>query len=196
MPKPWHATIDSRRREVRTAILDAATALAAEHGPRSVTMSQIAERSGIGRATIAKHFPDVETILHAWHERQLAAHLELLTQVRDHAGSAGERLETVLTAYAHIQQQRVRHHRYHDHGAELGAVLHRDEHVAEARHEVQKLIRELLDEVAESGELRDDARPDELAGYCVHALGAASDLPSKAAVHRLVTVILNGLRRP
>jgi hypothetical protein len=33
-----------------------------------------------------------------------------------------------------------------------------------------------------------------LASYCLHALGAAGSLPSKAAVHRLVTVTLAGLQ--
>jgi AcrR family transcriptional regulator len=195
VPTPWNATTDARRRE-RGAILDTAVALAAEHGPRAVTMAQIAERTGIGRATLATYFPDVETILHAWHQRRIAAHLELLGQVRDQADSAGERLAAVLTAYAHLHQQRVRHHRYHDHGAELDAFLHRDEHIAQARQHVHTLIRDLLVEEAASGEVRDDVGPDELAGYCVHALGAASELPSKDAVHRLVTVVLNGLRRP
>jgi hypothetical protein len=50
-------------------------------------------------------------------------------------------------------------------------------------------------EGARSGELRDDVAPDELAIYCLHALGAASTLPSKAAVRRLVVVTLAGLRR-
>ena len=35
---------------------------------------------------------------------------------------------------------------------------------------------------------------DELASYCLHALTAASSLPSKAAVRRLVKVTLAGLR--
>jgi len=35
---------------------------------------------------------------------------------------------------------------------------------------------------------------EELARYCVHALAAASGLPSKAAVRRLVMVTLAGLR--
>lgn len=52
----------------------------------------------------------------------------------------------------------------------------------------------LLSEGAETGELRDDVAPDELASYCLHALAAASSLPSKAAVRRLVTVTLTGLR--
>ncbi|WP_372497076.1 hypothetical protein [Streptomyces shenzhenensis] len=52
----------------------------------------------------------------------------------------------------------------------------------------------LLTEAAEAGELRDDVAPTELASYCPHALTAAGGLPSEAAVHRLVTVTLAGLR--
>jgi hypothetical protein len=55
------------------------------------------------------------------------------------------------------------------------------------------LIRDLLTEAAETGDIRDDVAPAELASYCLHALGAASGLQSKAAVRRLVTVILAGL---
>ncbi|MGH2358185.1 MAG: TetR/AcrR family transcriptional regulator, partial [Candidatus Limnocylindria bacterium] len=69
-------------REVRDAIMDSTTALVAEHGLLSVTMSQIAEETGIGRATLYKYFPDVEAILVAWHERQVTGHLEHLAEVR------------------------------------------------------------------------------------------------------------------
>jgi hypothetical protein len=55
-------------------------------------------------------------------------------------------------------------------------------------------IRDPLIEGAKAGDLRDDVVPDELASYCRHALTAASSLPSKAAVHRLVAVTLAGLR--
>jgi hypothetical protein len=41
---------------------------------------------------------------------------------------------------------------------------------------------------------RRDVAPDELAVYCLNALAAAGDLPSEAAVRRLVTVTLDGLR--
>ncbi|MGW4074402.1 SbtR family transcriptional regulator [Streptomyces asiaticus] len=47
---------------------------------------------------------------------------------------------------------------------------------------------------AASGALRDDVASDELAGCCLHALAVAGSLPTKAAVHRLVTVTLDGLR--
>ena len=186
VPKLWDDSIEAHRRAVREATLDTTAALVAEHGLRSVTMSQIAEEAGIGRATLYKYFSDVEAILVAWHERQIAAHLEYLAEVRDQTGDAGERLEAVLEAYALMSHQH--------HGNELAALLHQGEHVARARHHLSDFIRDLLIEGAETGDLRDDVAPDELATYCLHALAAAGSLPSKAAVRRLVTVTLAGLQ--
>src|SRR5438874_13369147 len=89
VPKLWNETIEAHRREVRDAILDTTAALVFEHGLRAVTMAQIAEQTGIGRATLYKYFPDIDTILHTWHHRQITAHLHQLTDVRDHAGEPG-----------------------------------------------------------------------------------------------------------
>jgi hypothetical protein len=97
----------------------------------------------------------------------------------------------VLEAYA-----RISHHREHHGTEELGALLHRGEHVDRAQQQLLELMRGLLTEVAETGDLRDDVPPDELASYCLHAPVAASNLPSEAAVRRLVTVTLAGLRPP
>ena len=191
MPKLWNDTIEAHRREVREAILQTAAALVAEHGLHAVTMSQIAEGTGIGRATLYKYFPDLEAILVAWHERHVAGHLEHLAEVRDRAGEAGERLEAVLEAYALISHQSREHH-----GTELAALVHRGEHMARAQQQLNDFIRDLLAEAAEAGDVRDDVAPDELASYCLHALTAASSLPSKTAVRRLVTVTLDGLRPP
>ena len=190
MPKLWNQTIAAHRHEVREAILDTTAALVAEHGLLSVTMSQIAEETGIGRATLYKYFPDVEAILVAGHHRHVARHIEQLVELRDQARGARERLEAVLHAYASIA-----HHREH-HGAELAALVHRGEHVARAQRQLLELIRELIADAAASGDVRSDVAPDELASYCLHALGAASDVRSKAGVRRLVAVTLAGLRAP
>ena len=56
VPKLWNETIEAHRRAVRDAILETTAALVAEHGLTSVTMSQIAEETGIGRATLYKYF--------------------------------------------------------------------------------------------------------------------------------------------
>ena len=189
MPKLWTETIEAHRREVRDAIVDTTAALVDEHGLRAVTMSQIAEETGIGRATLYKYFPDVEAILVAWHERQIAGHLEHLAQVRDRSGSPGERLASVLEAYALISHQTRGHH-----DRDLAAFLHGDRQVARAQRQLRDMIRDILVEGASSGELRDDVPPEELASYCLHALSAAGSLPSKSAVRRLVTVTLAALQ--
>ena len=187
MPRLWDETIEAHRRAVGDAILDAAAALATDHGLRSVTMSQIAERTGIGRATLYKYFPDVDAILVAWHDRQVRGHLEHLMAVRDQGLAATEHLKAVLETYALISHEH--------HGSELAAVLHRGEHVARARQHLSDFIRDLLTEGARDGDIRDDVAPDELANYSLHALSGAGSLPSKAAVRRLVGVTLDGLRR-
>ncbi|WP_431922342.1 TetR/AcrR family transcriptional regulator [Nonomuraea jabiensis] len=191
MPKLWNETIETHRHTVREAILETTWALVTEHGLMSVTMTRIAEKVGIGRATLYKYFPDVEAILTAYHERHVTGHLEQLAELRDHPGGARERLEAVLERYALISHHRGRH------GTdELEALLHRGEFVAHAQQRIIDLFRDLLAEVAAVGDLRDDVAPDELASYCLHALSGAGKLPSEAAVRRLVAVTLTGLRPP
>jgi AcrR family transcriptional regulator len=192
----WDDTIEAHRRSVEEAILDAAGALAAKRGVRAVTMSEVAAATGIGRATLYKYFPDVEAILLAWHERQVASHLAQLEALRDGAGTPSERLEAVLEGYALLHHELAAHHHgpeRHGGGSDLRALLHRGDHVARADRELRDFMRELLAESAQAGAVRADVPPDELARYSLQALTAASGL-SKAAVRRLVEVTLSGLR--
>lgn len=191
MPRLWTETVNAHRREVRTAVLEGAAALVAERGLRSVTMSEIAHRTGIGRATLYKYFPDVEAILTAWHTNQIEMHLDALTRVRDATDDPGERLRAVLIAFAELSHASRRHQ-----DVDLAAWLHREPGVAKAQSRLLAMFRELLDEAAQTGEVRDDVPTDELATYCLHALNAASTLTSRAAAHHFVQVTLDGVRRP
>ena len=134
------------------------------------------------------YFPDVEAILIAWHERQIADHLAQLVVIRDRSGSARGRLEAVLDAYALLSRQS---HGHND--TEFGALLHRNRQVMNAQQQVRDFVRDLLVKSAEDGDVRDDVAPEELATYCLHALAAAASLPSVAAVRRLVRVTVAGL---
>lgn len=186
VPKLWNETIDSHRRAVREAILDTAGVLANGQGLSSVTMSEIALGAGIGRATLYKYFPDVDAILVAWHERQVAIHLKYLAEIRAQGGYSHERLKAVLEAYALIAHQH--------HGTELSALLHQGQHIVRAQEQLSNFIGDMLTQGAEAGDIRKDIAPGELASYCLHALTAASSLPSKAAVLRLVKITMAGLR--
>ena len=186
MPRIWTDTIEEHRRAVREATLDTTAALVATRGLRGVTMSQVAQETGIGRATLYKYFSDVEEILVAWHERQIHGHLEELMALADGDRAPGDRLRSVLDTYALIQHEH--------HGSDLGALLHEGEHVTRAQRHLGGFVTGLIAEGVEVGEIRDDVAPRELAEYCVHALVAARQLRTKAAVHRLVDVTLAGRR--
>ena len=188
MPKLWTDTVEEHRRAVRDAVLAATAKLVAEQGLTSVTMSGIATETGIGRPTLYKYFPDVEAILIAWHERQVASHLQQLAAVRNQAGNA-DRLEAVLTAYALMTHEQP-------HGSEIAALLHRGKHIDRAHQHLTGLIENSLAEAARTGHVRSDVAPAELASYSLHALAASASLPSRAAVHRLVAVTLAGLEPP
>ncbi|MDH2388484.1 helix-turn-helix domain containing protein [Streptomyces sp. HNM0663] len=186
MPKLWNQTIDAHRHAVRDAVLDAAAELVEGGGLRAVTMSQLAERAGIGRATLYKYFPDAEAVLAAWHERQITAHLAQLREAANRPGPAVQRLTGVLTAYADLAGQR--------HGGELAAHLHQSAHVGHAEQHLTHLIATLITEGADAGNFRRDVPPAELAAYCLHALTAATALTMPDARDRLVNVTLHGLR--
>ncbi|NJP35755.1 TetR/AcrR family transcriptional regulator [Micromonospora thermarum] len=188
MPKLWTATIDAHRAAVRDAALNAMGELVAEHGLVALTMSQIAEKAGIGRATLYKYFPDAQAVLAAWHERQVTAHLDQLTAAVDPAAPAVARLQAVLHTYAQIQ-----HHSASHHGGELATPLHHSDHVDRARQRLHDFVEALITEAVHAGDVRDDVATDELATYCLHALTAAGNVTSQDGVHRLVAVILTGL---
>lgn len=189
VPRLWTDTIEEHRSAVRDATLDATAELIAEHGLRGVTMSRIAQHTGIGRATLYKYFADVDAILLAWHERQIREHLDQLTQLRDADQDPDTRLRLVLERYALLQHKQEPHA-----GSDIAAQLHRSEHVAHAHSQLQRLIRELIADAAAGGSVRADPSPDELANYCLHALAGATRLRSAAAVHRLLDLTLAGLQ--
>jgi hypothetical protein len=119
---------------------------------------------------------------------KINGHLGYLAEVRDRAGDAGEALAGVLEAYALISYESKGHR-----DTELAALLHRDKQVILAEKHLRNMIGDLLAEGAKVGTVRNDVQPGELASYCLHALTAASSLPSKAAVRRLAEVTLAGL---
>lgn len=191
MPRLWTETIETHRREVHEAILETTWRLAAEHGLLAVTMSRVAEQTGIGRATLYKYFPDVRSILMAGHERHVAAHVAELQALRRRHSRPADRLRAVLLAYAFIARNRRKHG-----NDELDALVHTGPQVQRAQQQILDVLRDVLGEAAGAGALRTDVGVDELALFCLHALAAAGNLRSDRAVERLVSVTLAGLRPP
>ncbi|NUT47914.1 MAG: TetR/AcrR family transcriptional regulator, partial [Saccharothrix sp.] len=171
------------------AILETTWTLVNERGPLSVTMTQIAEGVGIGRATLYKYFPDVESILRAHHQRHVDQHLDELTELVGGPGTADDRLHALLSHYARICHYRARHG-----SADLSALLHQDPDVTDAEERLHELFTQLLDEAAAGGRVRTDIAASELADYCLHALSAAAKAPGESATTRLVELTMRSLR--
>ena len=190
MPRLWSQTIETHRQEVSDAILETTAALVAEHGLRAVTMSQIAEQTGIGRATLYKYFPDVEAILVAWHQRHAAGRLADLAELRDQAADPSQALDSVLQAIA----THLLHEGKHGRGTDLVALVHKEEHVRGIQQELHHFLRDMLAQAAIAGYVRTDIPAVELANYCLHALTGATQSSSRASAQRLVDLTLAGLR--
>ncbi len=56
--------VDPRVERTRQAVLEAATALLRSEGPDAVTHVRVAEASGVGRATLYRHWPEQADLLH------------------------------------------------------------------------------------------------------------------------------------
>jgi AcrR family transcriptional regulator len=191
MPQLWAETVQAHRAEVRDAIVDAAAELVRRRGLLAVTMSQIATAAGIGRATLYKYFPDVEHVLAAWHERQVAAHLAVLAAIGEQPGEAAARLRAVILAYGEICQQRQQHS-----DTALGAALHRNTAPDDRPEQLLAIFTGLITEAAASEAVRRDVPSAELAAFCINALEAASSTATPAALTRLVDVVWAGLTAP
>jgi AcrR family transcriptional regulator len=186
MTRRWTDTVENHRRDVRSSILDATVQLVGQHGLRGVTMSEIADEAGIGRATLYKYFSSVEAILEAWHEQQVTGHLELIAEAADQAGTSLERLHAVLSTYARVG--------FGGHDHQLGAALHRTGRPDHATTELARTLERLIAAAAEDGDVRTDVPPAELTRYCLNALEAAAHAGSDGARRRLIGVVLDGMR--
>lgn len=179
-------TLDAHRQEVLEAILRATSTLVERQGLRSLTMSKIAEDAGVSRATLYRYFSDVEAILVVWHDAQITAHLEELTAVRDRA-EPGERLAAVL---GRTQCCRAGHT---DTTTPISRPCCIVTTVSSTLATGCGAWSASSSATTPTGSVRRDVPPNELAAYCLHAVRAAAELTSEAAVRRLVDVTLAGL---
>jgi AcrR family transcriptional regulator len=158
MPKIWGDTVADHKDRLRRSIIEAAVALVAERGRTEVTMSAVAERAGIGRATLYNYFGDLDEILATYvvaeFDRQHLALDERLAGVTDPLEQLRLSLVQVISYFASPEHR-------------AGSPIGLDAFAPEAQAAVDAaalrfhsrlalLIRESIDE----GLLRADLDPD------------------------------------
>ena len=189
MPKIWADTIDGHRRQVNAAILDAAAAIAIEQGPMALSMAGVAERAGIGRATLYKYFADVEAILTAWHLREVSEHLDRLHRLADDT-------VTLDDIAALIHGHRDAHPAPSTAISALASTVAASGADAHELHaQVFEALTAVLADLARRGEVRSDHRSEDLAHWVLHAVHAPLNVDT-STVADLVTTSLKPTDRP
>ena len=137
MPKIIGESLASHRELTRTRLFEALGSLMGEQSFESITMSQIAERAGVGRTAVYKHFADKEVLLLAYMREVTGEFARVLTQrleaepdplmrlriyIRSHLQMIGRyHVKAGMSLRRHMSGQGASH--LHDHAGVVGEVL-------------------------------------------------------------------------
>ena len=137
MPKIIGESLASHRELTRTRLFEALGSLMGEQSFESITMSQIAERAGVGRTAVYNHFADKEVLLLAYMREVTGEFARVLTQrleaepdplmrlriyIRSHLQMIGRyHVKAGMSLRRHMSGQGASH--LHDHAGGVGEVL-------------------------------------------------------------------------
>jgi AcrR family transcriptional regulator len=92
VPKIKAATVEEHRLATIDRLLDAFGSLVLERGYTGLSFADIAQVAGLARTAVYNYFPDLESMLFAWTEREVANAIAELEGEVAQAASAGEKL--------------------------------------------------------------------------------------------------------
>jgi len=137
MPKIIGESLASHRELTRARLFEALGSLLGEQSFESITMSQIAERAGVGRTAVYNHFADKEVLLLAYMREVTGEFARVLTQrleaepdplmrlriyIRSHLQMIGRyHVKAGMGLRRHMSGQGASH--LHDHAGVVGEVL-------------------------------------------------------------------------
>lgn len=108
-PSIWSDSLTEHKQRQRQHIVQAAGQLIADRGAGELTMSALARRAGISRATLYHYFPDVERVIAAVVADQAARFRSDLDRKLAGAANSHERLTCYVLTVHHWAQRRARH---------------------------------------------------------------------------------------
>lgn len=151
----------------RQLILDVAARAFAERG-LDVGFEEIARRAGVGVGTVYRRFPDRELLVEALFERRMDEMAATAQRALDHpdpwAGLCAFLQESLEMQVTDRGMQTV-----------LGANTHGGEGLAAARARVRPLVDAVVARAIESGDLRSDVDPLDLAAFSLMISAATTD---------------------
>ena len=193
MPKIIGESLASHRELTRARLFEALGSLMGEQSFESITMSQIAERAGVGRTAVYNHFADKEVLLLAYMREVTSEFARVLTQRLEAEPDPLMRLRIYIRS--HLQMIG----RYHV-KADMGLRRQMSGQGASHLHDHAGLVGEvligILDEAMERGLIAEQNTLG--AVHLIHATLQGQRLPKnpehrESALALVETFILRGL---
>ena len=193
MPKIIGESLASHRELTRTRLFEALGSLMGEQSFESITMSQIAERAGVGRTAVYNHFADKEVLLLAYMREVTSEFARVLKQRLEAEPDPLVRLRIYIRS--HLQMIG----RYH---VKAGMGLRRQmsgqgaSHLHDHAGLVGEVLIGILDEAMECGQIAEQNTLG--AVHLIHATLQGQRLPKdpehrESALALVETFILRGL---
>jgi AcrR family transcriptional regulator len=173
---------EARRNDER--ILEAA--LEVFTADQRAPMSAVAERAGVGQASLYRRYPSKHALLSAVAERGMSRMREAALAALEATGDPWDALAGFLRWYVESGTPRL--------AGLLGAFVP-EEHLFELAHETNRTMQALVDRTANAGRLRDDITGADLTLIVTQiSTLAAADVERAAALRdRYLTLALQGL---
>ena len=183
--RPLRADAERNRRRV----LDVAQQVFATEG-LSVPIDEIARRAGLGVGTLYRHFPTKEALFAAIVVTRME---DVVADARAHLGSdaPGEAFFAFLVRMVDDWRQKKDFiEALTSAGADLEPVKH-------AKHELHRVLGELLERAQDAGAVREDISIQEIMALVAGAVGSLDrhGISTKGR-DRMLAIIFDGLRKP
>ncbi len=194
----WAAVMDEHRSRSRAHITQVGMALIAERGMSGVSMSLLAHRAGISRATLYHYFPDLEHVMLAWLELQVAAFTKELAarvgEIPDPTERLLEIISTLVTYFSSLEHRMG----IENMGGEALSPKAAQAVAAQVRP-ITHLIAAAIQDGQAAGAFRDDADPLIHADLILGLMGAirphlvSGRYTSSEAARAIAELVLGGM---
>ncbi|MDA8056729.1 MAG: TetR/AcrR family transcriptional regulator [Actinomycetota bacterium] len=193
----WAEALDQHRAAQRDHIVTVAFELLRERGMAALTMSAVAARAGLSRATVYRYFPDVDALLSAWVGREMHGSISQIVADARAITDPLRRIEHLVATQAALFERQDHRLSAEHFESEAGSPAVRKE-VAAQMAPLRQLLADTITEADVAGLLATHVDPSLAADLVLGILGAVrrhivgGTLSSTDAVSFVMTLLRSG----